>query len=293
MSTTFDGKPSIVNYLQVNNKSYVIFFISESKAFFGKIISTRNTIILFCLIIFLLLAGVSVYISYRVYNPINNIFTNIRNLIGGYTEGGPDHTGDFKFISGAVSKVVERLNNLEHDSATNLNSLKNSFVRNVFLSQSPMKQADFAEGMERFQIFKDTNLSYRILVIRVDNSRAFQENNSKESISFHLGSLESIICETVKPSHECSAFSIDMDEIIILAGYNNENNQADHMALDDQLGVFQDTVYKLFILKLTVGISDPVKTLCIEELRTKYNQAHSLTYYRLCTEAAGYSKPAA
>ena len=279
-NTYLKNKQSIINYLIPNGNTYIIFFISDYTSFFAKTISTRNTIIYFCLIALLLLALVYVFVSFRLYTPINNVFSNIRNLLGEEASNG-SISSEEKHIAGLIGKFVERLNYLEKDSTQNFNSLKNTFLHRLLDPNSRLTSQEFLQGIDDYKLDKGQDHIYQMFVLRIDCYKQFLENNSKEAVNFQLSSIESIACDTLKPCFDCSTFISGLDQIIILASYpcrNGTIKSSDTIAL---LKGLQDTISSLFSLTLSIGISEALNGMTIKEFRAKYNQAYTLTNYRL------------
>lgn len=281
INTFIQDKRSIVNYFFLNNKAYVILFTSDEGSFFGEILKIRNTIIIFCLIILFLLAVVSVFISYRIYNPISNVFSNIRSLVGNDIHNNTNISSEVKYFSTAIKKVVEKLNNLEQDSTINFNNLKSDFFRQLLTLPYGLTPQEFEEGLIKYKINKGLNYRYQLFILRVDNYKQFSDTNSKESILFHLNSAESILCETLNPYFECSTFSFEMEHVIVMAGYSDNGDEVEASTLLELFKKFQDAILQLFNLKFTIGISEPIPFLSVDELRLKYNQTYNLTNYRL------------
>lgn len=281
IDTTLNGKRSIINYLLVNNRSYAILFTSDYNSFFGEILSVRNTILLFCLAIFLLLAVVSIYITRRIYNPINTVFSNIRNLIGNNSSNEESSSGEIMHISRAIGRVVERLNNLEKDSESNFNSLRANFLHTVFSAQNNLSPKEFEEGLAKYRIIKNSPAKCQTIVFRVDGSKQFSGGNSKESIVFQLSSVESIVCETFRASFECSAYTMDLEHIVLLLFYGDEAEIPEKKVLAEMLRQCQDITCRLFNLTLAVGIGRPASPFSMEEFTSSYREAFDLTNYRL------------
>jgi AraC-like DNA-binding protein len=269
----------IINYLLVHNRSYILFFMGDHNSFFEKILKTRNTIVLFCSVILLFLLVISFLISYRVYSPIHNVFSNLRSLLGN-DNCDPDVTRDLKNISGAISNVVERLNNFERDSY-------NNFMQKLLHSQSLPSESEFEKGMQKCGVPMKPSCSYQVLVLRVDRyKKMFEANNTKESMSFQLNSVESIACETLKPICACTGFLIDMEHVILLAvrkeGAAAEKDGAGMAHAPVELcRKVQGTVSQLFNLQMTIGISSLSPSLGAEALKSMYQEAYCVTNYRL------------
>jgi AraC-like DNA-binding protein len=279
IDTPLNGTPYIINYLLVHNRSYILFFMGDHNSFFEKILKTRNTIVLFCSVILLFLLAISFLISYRVYSPIHNVFSNLRSLLGN-DNCDPDVTRDLKNISGAISNVVERLNNFERDSY-------NNFMQKLLHSQSLPSESEFEKGMQKCGVPMKPGCSYQVLVLRVDRyKKMFEANNTKESMSFQLNSVESITCETLKPICACTGFLIDMEHVILLAvrkeGAAAEKDGAGMAhALVELCRKVQGTVSQLFNLQMTIGISSLSPSLGAEALKSMYQEAYGVTNYRL------------
>lgn len=280
INLTINNRYSVVNYLFTNNRNNLILFISDHSSFFSKIIKTRNTIIYFCLTLMILLMLVSLLVSYKIFTPINNVYSNIRNLLGNDAADRSVHNEE-KYITGLISSFVERLNNLEEDNTRTFNSMKNAFLNNVLSSPTRIQQTDFEEGMKKYRLSLLTNSRYFMAIFRIDNYTSFLENNSKEAVSFQLSTIGSVVLEALGEYFECGSFSPSPDHIAVLAGVPASKEQFVPTAYTPVYKTIQDTILQLLSMTITIGLSEPLQDNNIKEFRIAYHQAYSATCYRL------------
>lgn len=81
-NSIYNENKSVFNYFPFGNGKYIALMVSDYNNFFEKITQLRNTIISICIIVFFIILVLSLYFSYSLYSPINNVFSNVRNLVG-------------------------------------------------------------------------------------------------------------------------------------------------------------------------------------------------------------------
>jgi len=279
-SVSSGKKRGIVSYVVSDNGKYFAFLLSDYNSFYATTRKTTNYIILFSLVLFILLVTLSAYISYKIYSPINSIFTNIKGLIRNKT---PDETrmgGDLWHDARTIGKVIEMLNNNEQNGSGNERNIKNNFMFRLLSGRRGMTQNEFTQGMERFLHISKMNCSfYQAIVLRIDNIRGFLDNNSAEAIDFQISYLEEISDSIYGKDRACRSFSNDSAQIVIFVGMESPGSELTPSSQEH--ATIQEAVQQLFNLSLTIGISSPVDSLTIESLKVMYDEAFSYTNYRV------------
>lgn len=270
----------VVAYLASDNGMYMAYFISDYNGFYAQTTRTFNTILSFCAAIFVLLIAASVFISYRVYTPLNSIFSHIKGLVGSKRPGEKNIGNDLRHAASAIGRVIDRLNSLDQEGGDSERNMKNNFMFRLLSGKRGMALNEFNQGVERFLPFsRSACCCYQSVVLRIDNYRNFIESNSMEAVNFQLGSIEGISEDILGETRACRAFANDTEQIAIFAGM--EKQGCELTAHSAELAKIRETVRQLFNISLTIGVSDQRDTLSIDSLKAMYEEAFSYTNCRV------------
>lgn len=282
LSSQIEGKNYMLNYINSNNGKYMIYLVNEYNSYFSNIINTRNNIIIFCSILIILLIIFSVFISYKIFTPINDIFSLIKNLVkkDNPLDSGDNALPELRYISGAVNQIVNDLNNLQAVNENNLFIVKQNFLRRIYLTKDDIAEEELHSGLLKFGITEEVNNVHQLIIFRIDNYKYIINNNSKESIRFQLASIDSIIKETFKNDFKCSSNTLELEHIILTLSYSPEKSPLNREQLTSFLNAVQNTAAELFSISLSIGISGAFSILSINELRTTYDKVYYLTNNR-------------
>jgi two-component system, response regulator YesN len=282
LSAQIKGKKYMLNYLNSGSGKYMLFLVNEYNSYFANIINTRDTIIIFCSILIILLIILSAFISYKIFTPINDIFSLIRNLAkkDNLLEAEDKSVPELRYISGAVNQIVKDLNNLQEVNANNFNIVKYNFLRRIFLIKDDIPKEELCNGLLKYGITGEVNNSHQFILFRIDNYKHIISNNSKESIKFQVTSIENIINETFKNDFTCTSNTLELEHIVLTLSFSHEKLPLTLNVLTSYLNMVQNAVGELFSISLTIGISDAFNILSINELRTAYTKTYGLTNNR-------------
>lgn len=276
---TGHGK-GIAAYLGSDNGMYMAYFISDYDSFYAQTTKTSNTILAFCAAILVLLIASSVFISYKVYTPLNSIFSHIKGLINSKRPGEKNVGSDLRHAAIAIGRVIDRLNSLDQDENDSEKDMKNNFMFRLLSGRRGMTPNEFNQGVERFLPFSRVACgSYQAVVLRIDNYRNFIEANSIEAVNFQLSSIEGISEDLLGESMPCCAFANDTEQIVVLTGREGQVSELTNHSIE--LRKIMDTVRQLFNISLTIGISGQSDCLSIDSLKAMYEEAFTYTNYRV------------
>ncbi len=276
-----DGHNWVYNYVIAKNKKYIVFSKSEYSMLFSKVTKIRNTILLTCSVVLVLIFLLSIMLSRWLYTPINNVFSNINILFKGSNLSQPDkpENNEYKFISQAVGSLVQRLNTLEKDNESSFNIMRMAFFKSILTEPGNINKDIFRDNILKYKILSATNDNYCIIVMRVDNYNDFLVNNNKEAIDFQLSSIGNITSETLKKTAFNTYFVMDYEHIIlVVSDIDRENNEYEEQ-ISEAMKHAQDAILKLLNIGITIGISEVSNN--IFDIKDQYNKAFSFTNYRL------------
>jgi two-component system response regulator YesN len=271
-----DGRRSVVSYLAVDDGKYFVFFISDYGAFYQKTLDTTRTILYFCAGIFIVLLLVSILISYKVYLPINDIFTNIWRMIKGKRTEEQAADPNLRHAAVAIGIAIEQLNNREQDGSLSADRHKNGYFRKLLLSEElpggeiDREIAGYLPGFCGACVFA--------AVFRVDDHKAFCTGNTEEAVTFQLNSIGGLL-ENLLAQYGCVAFAPALDHLV--AYLKTTVDEPGFKSASADIRKACDTVRPLFNVSLTVGVSSSGGPVGADGLRAMYREAYGYTNYRL------------
>lgn len=276
-----DGRKWVYNYVITKNKKYIVFSKSEYRMLFSKVTQIRNTILLTCSIVLVLIVLLSIMLSRWLYTPINNVFSNISILFKGsnISQSDKPENNEYKFISQAVGSLVQRLNTLEKDNESSFNIMRVAFFKSILTEPGNINRDAFRDNILKYKILNALNDNYCIIVMRLDNYNDFLFNNNKEAIDFQLSSIGNITSETLKKISSNTYFVMDYEHIVlVLSDIDRDNNEYEEQILEAMKHA-QDAILKLLNIGITIGISEVTDN--IFDMKDLYNKAFIFTNYRL------------
>jgi len=279
ISTKIDGKNSIVNYLHSTRNKYILYSLNNYDVYFSHIVKIRNIIILVCILLLILLILTMIFISYRFYTPINNIFSSIKTLVKGDNIKST-RSSELDYVTTAVINVTEKLYKFERDNSKNFNLLKYNFLYKLFITNNFISEKDYYKNLIEYNIVENVENLHQIIVLRIDNYKKFITENSLESVSAQLVSIETSILDIFPSDFKCSVTTIELKHIILITDYSCESQISDLNNIYNNLNNLKNTVLKLFNISITVGISSIFNGSSMNELRRNYIKAYNLTNYR-------------
>lgn len=278
--TYIDGVYSIVNYIKGNNDAFTVFFASPYKQFYEKTLTLRNHIVLLCILVLLVLGGIALYFSYKIYSPISYVFFNIKKLIGN-SQSSQKLSLEVDVIEKSFSQIINRLNKIEEDDEDTLSSKKSSFINKLLNSQVILSQKDYEYGLKLFNMDKGMDSIYKLLVFRIDGYREFISQNTEESVVFQLNTVESLLEEALSTRFGCSLFKKDTEHFIALLSSKASDNKEAFRDLTEAVNEIKEYLLKVLKLSFTVSPSHEFAELTMENIRSYYDYAYNLTNYRL------------
>lgn len=279
--SVYDGGHNwVYNYVIAKNKKYIVFSKSEYSMLFSKVTKIRNTILLTCSVVLVLIFFLSIMLSRWLYTPINNVFSNISVLFKGSNISQPDkpENNEYKFISQAVGSLVQRLNTLEKDNESNFNIMRTAFFKSVLTEPGNINKDLFPDNILKYKILNSINGNYCIIVMRLDNYNDFLLNNNKEAIDFQLSSIGNISSETLKEISTSTYFVMDNEHLVLVISDINRDNTGYEEEITEAVEHAQDSILKLLNIGITIGISGVSSN--IFDIKDKYDEAFGFTNYR-------------
>lgn len=265
-----DGREYSIGYILSKSKDYYIISVVEYKVSITQLIHSRNTMLVISAVILLIVLVISFFTSYRLYKPIDNIFTNIRSMLTG-TKNESSYN-ELQVVSQSISSIVENLNAFEREKKTN-------GLRSMLESAKEMTGEELAGYTDLFQGIPVQGALYRVVVVRVGNFKEFIRKNTAQAIRFQLDSIASMISAFLQDRVPHQYCDVRNEYVAFILYYDRNDGNSRDADLAGMMKEAQESVYRILGVEMTIGIS--TSSDCLENIPRLYEEAVRLANYRL------------
>lgn len=276
LSLNWQGEKTLVNYTYSNNNGYYLIHVLPYSVFEGKLMSTVYWMVCMTVILVLLALALSMLGTIRVYRPINEFITYIKNpsesLPGVLTE-----ENEFTSISRDFVKLKTQLQ--YYDGKSN-----EARVLEFFRSrhQNPLLP----------EIFEEENRSFCVCVLRIADLEGAQEGRTEDEMIFHAESFCNIMLQAYQLAGEVSTYIMDYEYLISILFLNDTAQVSAQSGLPDRQSVENEgytrikeasqSILKIgqsvLMLRADIGVSGIYRNAA--ELKEAYQMAKAATKYR-------------
>lgn len=281
-----NGKKSMVIYKSSDRLKWKFVRISSYEKIIGKTYRMRNLILVLCLILFIVVFIASLWISKKVYSPVNKLVEKISNQ-GDKKVHKKNISGksEIEYISESFLKVIENVNYLQYKLKDNMNLIRQELLRN-FLKEATSYSGNIEDKFEELGI-KIKSKGIMLFLLRIDDYwHVFCSQNNEEDQSLLRFAVANIASEITSMYYVNEA--IDMGGEFIAVVFNTDdkdiNSSENSISLLEariiQL-IKQIQIYSKKYFNITISGSVGKFAINLLELPQVYEFAKDLSNYRL------------
>ncbi|MFC5403272.1 AraC family transcriptional regulator [Cohnella soli] len=264
------GKKYNVGYMYSPKGNYYIVHKIEYGLSVAKLTEARNTTLRYCLLVLLFVLVASLYLSYRIYRPINTIFSNIRGLFADVPQVSAP-TDELQAMANATAKIIENMNNYDKH-------IENKAAIDLFnLSRNAIKPDEVEEILRKMKLQTLIGQDYAIVVLRISNFKPFEEHNTLQAIEYQLRSVGELASEGLSVQATSYAYPINNEHAVLIV--TDGDKKLGDIALQASVEGACETIFQVLGLEIAAGIS----SVCNDSARMTqlYKEAFQFTNYRL------------
>lgn len=265
-----NGKKYNVGFIYSAKGNYYIVHKIEYGLSVAKLTDARNTTLLYCFLVLLFVLVASLYMSHRIYRPINTIFSNIRGLFADVPQVS-SHTDELQAMANATAKIVEQMNNYDKH-------IENKAALELFdLSRSHVKPEEIDDILKRMKLRLRYGSDTAIIVLRISNFKPFEAHNTIQAIEYQLHSIGDIASRVLSGKATCHAYPINSEHAVLIV--SDDETSVRDIDMKACLEEVSETIYRILGLEVAIGISSISHET--SNMPNQYKEAYELTHYRL------------
>lgn len=251
------GKKYLITYVNSDKLKWSFIRFNEYNKLFEKTYGLRNIIIILTAFLFILIIGLSFWLSWRFYSPIGSLVKLVNNNMTNIgKERKTKKSNEFDVIASAYTKVVESSNFHRKQQIDNRAFLKREFLKNL-MSGELQYYNDIGDKFQELEI-KLELIGFMLVLFRIDDYWTdFIINNSEKDAELFKFAISNIAEEIISAKYNCAAFSMRYDCVMILLNHKNEENEFLQEILISHIAEIQKVVKEYLKISIsgTIGKS--------------------------------------
>jgi len=242
-----DGVDSFITYASTGVFNWNLVSITPYKDIVNEIVNlrTKTYIFVFCILILSIL--ISLYISRRLYIPVDS--------------------------------VIHNLNKLESEKRNEFYYRKQDFLKSMVNQHEIGKFKAFIAQFSKYKISLDPSEDFLSVLIKIDNFLDYRKRFNSSDRSILKYGMINIISELLSPIYKNECIEIDDDQILVLLNFTNSELPSQNEALLSGVKEIQSNIDNYLKLSLSFTFGDVFNSLNL--LNEQYEKILDLSYYRL------------
>jgi len=260
-----NGK-SVITYME-GIGDWTILYVQSYRTLMQDVDTARTSSLLVAGAFLLLSVGVSVWLSYRLYHPIETMLRRIRPHLGRDDAAG----NELDLMGDNVLRMSERLQEISSEQI-----VRKYYLRKFLTDSGMFAEHDMRQLIEKHGLSLAADASLAAIVLRIDRYLAYDSSASASAKKLHSFAIVNIAHELVSSAFACEAVEMQADHaVLVVSGMDGEEGIARAKRL---VGDVQEAIARFYGLSLSCGISRPV-TRCTQ-LSSAYRQADQASLYQ-------------
>lgn len=267
---------SAVTYME-GIGDWTILYVQPYDALMKEVTKVRERSLIVAGAFLLLAIGLSVWLSYKLYRPIETMLSRIRPHLGDNgRRNAPQARDELDSASDNVRHLSEQLQEISAEQIVRKYYLRKWLTDSGLFSEDDRRQLIGKHGLN---VLPEGPLS--VCVLRIDKFLAYDRAHPAATKKLHGFAVANIAQELMGAAYPCEAIDIQSDHAVLIVSVPGEDGGGERMK--EQARRILETVHRYYRVSLSCGIADAVPRL--SQLSAAYLQADRLSRYMF---AKGY-----
>jgi len=276
---TINGEKYLITYVKSDKLEWSFIRANKYEKLFTKTYGLRNIIIVYSVLLFVLIASFSVWLSWRFYSPIDGLVKLVKKEVGDIVKLNSDKgITEFEFISRAYNKIIESTKLLKQLHRDNKGLLRRELLKDL-LTGGFSYYSNIGKKFEELDIKLELN-DFMIVVFRIDNYwNGFRRINGKEDASMMRFAISNMANEIISSLYKNETVDMGEDQVVVILNTCNEDTYSLQGSLEQLIRKLQKASKEHLGIGLSGAIGYKVKTFA--ELPEAYKFVLGISDYRL------------
>ena len=221
--TKVDGKKSLITYTKIPTLKWNLISVTPYNVASKSISGVLVKVLLLCGLIVVIGIAVSIYLSKKFYDPVENL--------------------------------LEKLSEYEIQQTDILNENKRKFLSNFINHSKELQETFIKKGFDEYNINLSLTLPYLLILVKVDKKDTLPENTKDYNLTRFA--VSNIAKEILQHRYSTEFIYISEDELLfIVNGDIDYDNYVD--IIEKDLQDIQKYIYNYFNLTISISVSNKI-----------------------------------
>ncbi|REE92835.1 AraC family transcriptional regulator [Paenibacillus taihuensis] len=273
-----DGQKKLVSYMDDGVRNWTIIYVQSYDKMMKDVRATRMKSIVIAVVFLLIAIGISIWLSYKLYTPIERMLRRIRLQQPDKQGGGgvqAAYEGDeFHLMSDNYMRLSHKLQEISSEQIVN-----KYYLRKFLTDSSLFTHHDMLELIQKHGLHISVSDEIVVCVLRIDNYASFDRNTTGTAKKMYSFAIVNIAQEIMSRAYPCEVVEVRGDHVVLIVSRGAEDEHVIFEQVVPLISEIQQTIEHYYSVSLSCGVSDPF--LQFPYISTAYNQALQLCMYKI------------
>jgi two-component system, response regulator YesN len=284
--TNVKDRRYVVSFARVSDGHYSAISLTDYARYTAGISGLRTILLAASGGILVVILAFGLFLSLRLYVPLNALFDGIRSRISTPLE---PKANELEYVSRILARAMDTFSAAEH-AVSNDRMVVSALLRDLLTGPVGPDTRALEEELRRRNVIPAKPGRFSIALLRVDGFAALREKSSPEAIRFQVASIGGIAAETLGSRVACIPTETGDGLVALLLFIPDSAARWWESRAQGGLRGVQDAVRKVLGLSITVGLGSDVPA--ISEAHALYGRVEALTHYTLAFSRGAIITPA-
>lgn len=272
-----DGQKQIVNYMANASTNWVIVDIEPFTGVMAQIEQLKKVFITVAAISFCLALLASLFVSNKLYNPVNVLLKQTERVTGMNLLERPQGKDEFSYVTDIYDSLVEKLASEQTRQAGNENIICSYHLRKLVTDSTAITADELQSYRERGYLKTDLAWPFVLGVVKVDDYKKLKGTRGLD-LKLLQFAVSNIVQEVVSEVLPVDAVDLREEHFVLLFDIGQPDEET-YERIATSMRKAQTIVNDLYHITFTVALSDLVRSY--GELTYSYEQTLDYLQYRM------------
>lgn len=273
---SFDGQKQIVNYIANASTDWVIVNVEPYTGALASIVQLKKVFITVAAISFFLALLASLFVSNKLYNPVNVLLKQTERMPGVKVDR-PQGKDEFSYVTDIYDRLVEKLASEQLRHAGNENIICSYHLRKLVTDCTAITADELRSFRERGYLKSDLEWPFVLGVIKVDDYKKLKATRGLD-LKLLQFAISNIVQEVVSEVLPVDAVDLREEHFVLLFDVGKPDEET-YERISESIRKAQTIVNDLYHITFTVALSDIVPAF--GELTYYYERTLDYLQYRM------------
>jgi AraC-like DNA-binding protein len=264
----------MITYMDDGFGAWTILFIQSYDKLKEEVTKTRNQSLLISGVFLLLAVGLSIWLSYKLYNPIEIMLKRIRPHLPDERSSGISSGDELGLMSDNYMRLSEKLNEISSEQI-----VSKYYIRRFLTDSQLFSHHDMQHLIEKHELNISVKDELLVCVMKIDHFDSYDKNMAGPSKKLFNFAIVNISKEIMSRHYPCEAVEFRGDHVVLILSRSAHDTNELFEQVTPLLREIQDTIERYYSISLSCGISDVISQYFF--LSTAYTQALRLSQYMI------------